>query len=314
LSFQKFEEDDLKDSLVVDKQGYICGYVSGFKVGTNKITASLYGYEVKNTKIPDQDELIKRLYEFAPRKGMLNRKLSTQEFYDWIKESLNLPNNETVKIDHMVKYASDRNIVIPMKTEKVERKVAKGAIDWFCVNKIAFTDLGKCVLLDIALEGKKRGDVSSDKVSFMSTEEVAGKLVIDSEGKIVGSASKFLIGSPPGLSIILKRVVDEQKTFTPENLKRELIPSRFRNEKELLTQIKKDLNLKSIDDYPERAIVIWAKKKKIKFKQDKGNQIEDLMEITVSWDKIAGIHDVALLKEPIESFIEKENEVEMSVS
>jgi deoxyhypusine synthase len=46
-------------------------------------------------------------------------------------------------------------------------------------------------------------------------------------------------------------------------LRKSLIPSRFRDEKELLAQVKKDLKIDNLNDYGERALLLWAKKKNI---------------------------------------------------
>ena len=72
-------------------------------------------------------------------------------------------------------------------------EVEKGFIGWKSVDKIAFSDLGKCIILNDSLEAKKRGIAPSDTVELVGTKELAGKKVIDFKGKIIGSAKKLCL-------------------------------------------------------------------------------------------------------------------------
>ena len=299
MSSQKYREDELIGSLVVDNEGYKCGYVSGFKVESNNIVVSLYGYNTRNLETPDVEELTRRLLEFAPRKRFFNRQITMEELFDLIRNSFNLLNKEPLSLEHLLKYANTREISVPMKNEKAEVKVERENVSWNCVDKIAFTDLGKCILLNEPVEAKKRGIAISSDVRFKGTEELADKMVIDAEGKIVGSASKFLIGSPPGLSINLERSKKEYN-IDIEALKKSLIPSKFKDEKEFLDEVKRDLKIKTMNNYSEHAINIWAKIKNIDVQNKMNEKREVIMEIQVSWDRIAKIGDVIILKEPIE--------------
>lgn len=309
MDSRKYREEELVDSLVVDNEGYICGYVSGFNVESTNIVVNLYGYDVKKLESPNEEELIQRLLELAPKKGIVSRQLNTEEFYDWIRTSLNLSNKEPVSMEHLVKYANFKNIVVPTKFEEVKVKVEKGATDWPCIDKIAFTDLGKCIILNAAIEAKKRGIAPTNKVCFKSTEDLSGKIVIDSEGKIVGSAEKFLVGSPPGLLMALERM-NREEHIDIEALKKLVIPSKFRDEKEFFSEVKKNLKLETLNDYD---LTVWAKRNNINVQNRTIEQKEIVMEVPISWDKIAKIGDVVILKEPIEVLSENATQIPASV-
>ena len=130
------------------------------------------------------------------------------------------------------------------------------------VDKVAFTDLGKCVLLNEPIEAKIRGVEINKKLDYKSTDFLAGRTVIDSDGKIIGSAVKFLIGSPPGLLINIERLVKSEYVDI-EALKKTLIPTMFRDTDQLIKQVKKDMMLREVteEDLPK-----WANKNKINVK------------------------------------------------
>ncbi|MHA2290483.1 MAG: hypothetical protein ACXABG_16985, partial [Promethearchaeota archaeon] len=206
----KYTEDELVDSLIVDKEGYICGYVTNFRVEPNTIMINAYNYEKKNVENPDEEELIRRLRKFLPQKSFFNRQSNGDNFYDWIREEMRLSQREPVELDHLIDYAKSENIEIPYLKKEVNVKIEKTPFPWSYVDKVAFTDLGKCVLLNEPIEAKIRGVEINKKLDYKSTDFLAGRTVIDSDGKIIGSAVKFLIGSPPGLLINIERLVKSE--------------------------------------------------------------------------------------------------------
>lgn len=296
-----YKEEELADGLVVDKEGYICGRIANFNVEPDRIIVNLYGYNTKNIETPDEEALVQRLLELV-QKRFLRHESGMEEFYDWVRETLNLSNREPVTLEHLVEYAKTKNIDIPYKTQEIKVKIEKGSIDWSKVDKIVFTDLGKCVLLKEAVEAKNRGIAISDKISYKSTEYLAGRLIIDSEAKIVGSAVKFLIGSPPGILINIERLVRMEQPDL-EALKRTLVPSQFKDLKHLFNRVKKDLRLKNATD---EDLPIWAKRNNINVPTKVVERREVVMELPVDWNKIAKIGDVVILEEPIEVLIEED--------
>ena len=295
----KFQDEELWDSLVVDREGYVCGYIDNFKVESNKIIVNLYEYDVKKVETPDEEELIQRLLELAPTKGVFHQKLSLEEFYDSVRETLHLSNREPVTLELLVEYAKNRNIEIPNKTQTTKVKTGKGSINWSWVDKLAFTDLGRCILLKKAVEAEKRGIALNKKVDYKSTEYLSGRMVIDSDAKIVGSVAKFLVGNPPGILVNIERMSKEQRPDV-ETLKQSLIPSRFKDTKQLSNKVKKDLQLGTISDDD---LALWAKRNKIDV-QNKVIERRDVeTEVPIDWGKISKIGDVVVLKKSIEVLI-----------
>ena len=304
MALPTYREDELIDSIVIDKEGYICGYIANFQIESTQILINLYHYDTQTIEAPDEDELVRRLLEVIPKKGVFNRGSGNGGLYALVREILRLPNNEPVTLEHLIEYAKARRIEIPYKTHDVQTKIDKGSINWSDVNKIGFSDLGKCVILNKAVETKKRKIKNSlnKKVSYKSTEHLAGKKVIDSEANIVGTASRFLIGTPPGLLINIERVAKKRNNDI-EALKRALIPSRFKDERELLEKVRKDLKLKVLNDYSTRALAVWAQKNNIDVRESTSVQREAVMDISVSWDKIDVIGDVVMLRDPLEALL-----------
>ena len=301
MNSKKYTEEELEDSLVLDMEGYICGYVSGFNIDAKNIGLNLYGYDMKNREVPDAEELLRRLMELAPRRGVTKRQLTTKEFYDWVRDSLNLSKKEPVNTEHLVKCATFKNIVVPTKTEEIKVKVEKASIKWADLDKITFTDLGKCVLLKSAVEAKKRGIAPTEKVEFESTKELHGKIVVDSRGEIVGTAAKFLMGSPPGLLVNLERMTKEEFTDV-ESFKKLVIPSMFKDEEEFSNQLKKESLFESLNDHD---IAVWAKRNNIDAQNTIIEHKELIMEVPVNWDRIDKIGDVVILKDSLETLQEQ---------
>ena len=301
MNSRKYTEEDLEDSLVLDKEGYICGYVSGFSVDADSIGLNLYGFDVKNREVPDAEELLRRLMELAPRQGVSKRRLTTKEFHDWIRESLNLSKREAVNTEHLVRYATFKNIVVPVKTEDTKVKVEKEPIKWSDVDTITFTDLGKCIRLKSAVEAKKRGIAPKEQVEFQSTDELLGKLVVDSRGEIVGTAAKFLMGSPPGMLINLEQMTREEFTDV-EAVKKVIIPSKFKDEKDFSNQVKKEFDLEILTDHD---LALWAKRNNINAQNTIIEHRIVVMEVPVNWDRIDRIGDVVILKDSAETLQEQ---------
>lgn len=310
MTLSMYREEELIDGLVVDSEGYICGYVAGFTVKPDRITINLYDYETKKVKTINEGELTQRLLAYIQKKKKdkkalfpIRRRSDLRDLHDLVRKRLNLPDKEPVNLELLVKYAKAEDVEVPFITQEVKLKVKKGSIEWSEVDKIAFSDLGRCILLSEAVEANRRGIPPSDKVGYKSTEELAGKVVIDTEARIVGSAVKFLVGDPPGILINVERLIRLERP-DPEGLKKILIPSRFVNLKQLFNQVERDLGLKKASDAD---LLIWAKRKKIEVPLKVLERREVAMELPISWAEIAKIGDVVILKKNIEALIEEVN-------
>ena len=303
-----YKEEDLVDGLVVDKEGYICGYVGNFSVEPDHIIINLYEYDTQRVQTLNDEELVQILLEKLPQEKprsrfsfSSSRRSSLEVLYDQIKQKLNLPPNEPVSLENLVDYAKAEDIEIPYQTQEIKMKTEKGSIDWSYVDKIAFSDVGKCVLLNEAVEARNRDIASSDEIGFKSTEDLAGRIVLDSEAKIVGSAVKLLVGYPPGLLINLERVIRVEQ-FDSEALKRALIPTTYISVQKLFDQVKEEMGLK---DATEDDLLAWARKNKIDIPNKVIERRDMVMELPIEWSQIAKIGDVVILKKNIESLIEE---------
>ena len=305
---ETYKEEDLVDGLVVDKEGYICGYVANFSVEPDHIIINLYEYDTQRVQTLNDEELIQRLLEQLPQEKPRSRfsfssrrKSGLEALYDRVKQKLNLPLSEPVSLENLVEYATAEDIEIPYQIQELKMKTEKGSIDWSYVDKIAFSDVGKCVLLNEAVEARNRNISLSDEIGFKSTEDLADRIVLDSEAKIVGSAVKLLVGYPPGLLINLERVIRVEQSDA-EALKRALVPTTLIGVQQLFNQVKNDLGLKNAT---EDDLLTWARRKKIDVPNKVIERRDVVMELPIDWDQIAKIGDVVILKKDIESLIKE---------
>lgn len=308
LSLRMYREEDLLDNLVVDKEGYVCGRVSGFDVEPDLIVVKLYEYETKRTEVPDEEGLIQKLSQLVPRKKFSRREFDMEEFYDWIRGMIQLSNKEPVTLEHLIEYAKNNKIDVPYKAQEVKVRIDRGSVQWSSIDKIAFSELGRCVLLKDIVETKNRGISLNNGVAYKSTELLRGRIVLDSDARMIGSAVKFLVGDPPGILINIERIFREEKGDI-EALKNKIIPSMFKDENELSRKVRKDLGNVTDDD-----IIIWAKKKGINVLNKTVERRETMMELPVEWDKIAKIGDVIILAKPIEDLMQQPTVIDTSIN
>jgi hypothetical protein len=303
-----YKEEDLVDGLVVDKEGYICGYVANFSVEPDRIIINLYEYDTQRVQTLNDEELVQKLLEQLPQEKPRSRfsfssrsKSGLDALNDRVKQKLNLPSSEPVSLENLVDYAKAEGIEIPYQIQELKMKTEKGSIDWSYVDKIAFSDVGKCLLLNEAVEAKNRNISLSNEIGFKSTEDLADRIILDSEAKIVGSAVKLLVGYPPGILINIERVIRVEQS-DPEALKRALVPTTFIDVQQLFNQVKNDLGLKNATDDD---LLTWARRRKIDVPNKVIERRDAVMELPIGWDQIAKIGDVVILKKDIESLIEE---------
>jgi len=303
-----YREEDLVDGLVVDKEGYVCGYVANFSVKPDRIILNLYKYDTQRVQTLDEDELIQRLLAHLPQEKPRSRfsfssrpKAGPEALYDRVKQTLNLPPQGPVSLENLVDYAVAEGVEIPYQIQELKMKTETGSIDWTYVEKIAFSDVGKCLLLNDAVEARNRNITPSDEIGFKSTEDLAGRIVLDADAKIVGSAVKLLVGYPPGILINVERVIRMEQP-DPDALKQALVPTTYLDVQQLFDQVKSDLGLKSATDDD---LLTWARRRKMELPTRAIERREVVMELPLSWDQIAKIGDVVILKKDLAALIEE---------
>lgn len=308
MTMGTYREEDLIDGLVVDKEGYVCGYVENFSVEPDRIIINLYVLDTQRIQTLDEDELLQRLLAGLPQEAPRSRfsfssrpRTGPDALYERVKQTLKLSSRDPVSLENLVDYAAAEGIEIPYQIQEVKLKTEKGSVDWSYVDKIAFSDAGKCILLNDAVEARNRNIEPSDEIGYKSTEDLAGRIVLDAEAKIVGSAVKLLVGAPPGILINVERVIRMEQP-DPDALKRALVPTPYADVQQLFDQVKNDLGLRSASDDD---LLSWARRRKMDLPTRAIERREVVMELSLSWDQIAKIGDVVILKNGIEALIEE---------
>ena len=301
------KEEELLDSLVVDSEGYICGKVDSFDIKPEKIMIKLYGLEMKKVKIPDIDKLTKDLLMLAPKEGLLRTRMpSIEALHERIRTELGLPTSASISTSELIMFAEARKVTIPAEIVDKQVRVDKGSADWNLVDKIGFSEIGKCVLLSEPIEAKRRGIEVSEKVPYYGTTYLSGRTVIDANAKIIGSAVRVLL-SVGALGLLIQEE-EITKTEPPDidALINGLIPSMFRSEKELDMAVAKDLKLRgrfTVEEIRSRYLISWAQSKGIDIPKKVEKRVEVKREFSIDWPDIKKIGDVIILNRPIEELI-----------
>ena len=301
LLAQKYTEDQLKDTLVIDSAGYICGWISSFEVKPQKIVVNIYNYETQSEEVLDQKVLLQRLVEFErrfkPSKGLFRRKLDQAYVRTLVRDALKIPADQAVSEDHFVEYAKKQGLTIPRKQVETRKRVEiRDIVDWQHVSRVGFTDLSKCALLTEPIEAKRRGISVKKDVPFKDTEYLEGRMVIDAEAKHFGSAVRLLIGLPPGILVNREHIVKREAPDL-QRLKASLIPAEYRNERALDSQIKHDMELTTVTD---QDLLEWADGNDLPIPTTIEQRKEVERELPISWEKVSCIGDVVVLNDTIE--------------
>jgi sporulation protein YlmC with PRC-barrel domain len=297
LSAQKYTEDQLRDTLVIDSTGYICGWISSFEVKPQQIVVNIYNYETQSEEVLDQAVLLKRLVKYVPQQGLFRREPTLADVHTLVRDALKLPAGHTVGEEHLVKYAKKQGLTIPRKQVETRKRVEyRDIVDWQHVSRVGFTDLGKCALLTEPIEAKRRGISVKKGVPFKDTEYLEGRMVIDAEAKHFGSAVRLLIGLPPGILVNREHLV-KREVPDLERLRASLVPAEFRNVKALDNQIKRDMELTTVTD---QNLLEWAEGNDLTIPTTIEQHKEVERELPISWDKVSCIGDVVVLNDTVE--------------
>ena len=300
LLAQRYTEDQLKDALVIDSAGYICGWISSFEIKPRKIVVNIYNYETQSEEVLDQKVLLKQLVEYERRfkkSGLFQRKLDQADVRTLVRDALKIPADQAVSANHLVEYAKKEGLTIPRKQVETRKRVEiRDIVDWQHVSRVGFTDLGKCALLTEPIEAKRRGVSVKKEVEFKDTEYLEGRMVIDAEAKHFGSAVRLLIGLPPGILVNREHLVTREVPDLKQ-LKASLIPAEFRNVKVLYNQIKHDMELTSVTD---QDLLEWADGNDLPIPTTTEQHKEVERELPISWEKVSCIGDVVVLNDTVE--------------
>ena len=140
-------------------------------------------------------------------------------------------------------------------------------------------------------------------VPYKSTEEIRGKLVLDSMARIIGHAQKILIGRPLGLRVALETYREEEEVDFEALM--EMLSSRFKNPKALFKQVAKDLGIKP-DQVTRDHILSWAEMAGIDIPKKKVRRLVTKNILDLPWTAIRKIGDVILLNKSLEELLSGE--------
>ncbi len=285
------EEERFLDTLVVDSEGFICGRVESLEIRPDRVLIKLYKDVVEKKEVVDVDKLKEML--MIALFGKVNPK-NEKKLYEKVRKDLRLPSSYQIGPSELVDYARRIGLEIPVKVVTTRtRKSVEEPIDLELVECVNETELGKCLILKEPWEALRRGIEVPREPPYMSTAEIKGKLVIDSEAKIIGHAEKVLIGKHLGLRIAVERV--EETEYVDFNaLYRELL-ARFKKPKKLAERISKDLGIKP-DQITKEHVVAWAERVGIKVPRKKERRLIKITSIDIPWTGIKKIGDVVILK------------------
>ncbi|RLI33351.1 hypothetical protein DRO56_01910 [Candidatus Bathyarchaeota archaeon] len=302
MSNRKYREEELLDALVVDSEGHIAGRVGSFVVTPRTIIVKLYELEKKSRTEPDEEELVKRLMKVVPKKkGLLSKAPSLEDLYADVRKELGKEATEEVTLEDLVRYAEVKGVEVPQRVVEEGVKVERGEFPWGLVKKIGVSSIDKCLLLrePMGPEGKERK--IQRRPPLYGTDALRGKLVIDSEGRIIGRADRFLLGIPPGI-LITKEVVERREIPDLDALERQLVPGRFKTRKDLYQTVAIFHGLSGqlrADDLKSRYLLGWAQSQGIDIpmivEEEKTTE-----ELVADWTDIGKIDDVILLKKSLE--------------
>ncbi len=120
-----YTEEDLVDCQVVDKEGYICGYIRNFNVESDKIIINLYDVNSKDVEVVAEEEFIEKLMNLLPKERMFQNSISIETLHQKVRQKLGLSGAEAITLDHLINYANTVSLKIPMQIQKIREEVEK---------------------------------------------------------------------------------------------------------------------------------------------------------------------------------------------
>lgn len=302
MSSEKYREEELLEALVVDSEGHIVGRIGSFAVTPRTIIVKVYGLERRSRIELDKEELLKKLMGLLPKKrGLLSKDPSLDDLNAEIRKELGKETKEEITLEDLVRYAEMKEVEVPERTVEDEVKVDRVEFPWGLVKKIGISPIDKCLLLREPIEPSGKVRTSRKRPPFYGTESLKEKIVVDSEGRIIGRAERFLLGIPPGL-LIMKEVLQRNEIPDLDELERQLVSERFKTKKELYQTVASAYGLSGqfrAEDLKARYLLGWAYSQEIDVPMIFEEQ-RAVEELAVDWTDIDKISDVILLKRSLE--------------
>ena len=295
------EEEKFIGTLVVDSEGYICGRVASFEIMPDKVLMTLYKEEVEEKEVVDLERLKETLMMFLFNKVSPKHE---KKLYDKIRKELKLPSKAPITEEELVTFARMLGLEIPTKkVRSLSRVNVNEPVDMALVEQVNESPLGRAVILKEPWEAKRRGLPIVKGVPYKTTEEVKGKLVLDSKARIIGHAQKILIGRPLGLRVALETYKEEEEVDFEALM--EFLLSRFKNPKSLFKQVAKDMGIKP-DQVTYSHVLSWAEMAGMEIPKKKVKKLVTKNILDLPWTAIRKIGDVILLNKSLEELLSGE--------
>jgi len=295
------EEEKFVGTLVVDSEGYICGRVASFEITPDRVLMRLYKEVGEEKEVVDVEKLKEALMMFLFNKVSPKHE---KKLYKKLRKELKLPSEMPITEEELVSFARMLGLDIPTKkVHSASRVNVDEPVDMELIEQVNESPLGKAVILKEPWEAKRRGVPIVEGVPYKSTEEIKGKLVLDSTARIIGHAQKILIGRPLGLRVALETYREEEEVDFEALM--EMLFANFKNPKALFKQVAKDLGIKP-DQVTRDHILSWAEMAGIEIPKKKVRKLVTKNILDLPWTAIRKIGDVILLNKSLEELLSGE--------
>ncbi len=286
------EEEALVNALVVDSEGYVCGRVYRTRYDRDEVFIDVYKLVEQRVTGPDFDRLKIELLKTLPKK--LWKPRNFRDLEEKVRKELRLHPSAHVTDRELYEYAKLKGVPIPTKVIEHRDKKIVYSFSLKQIETVGVSGLGACVILKEPVEALKLSIQPVDKVPFKSTEQVKGKLTIDSVGKILGRAQKVLLGATLFLRVDLEDVISKH-VIDLEAL------SSLGGFEALADKAASSLGIDRSSVTPEM-VLEWARREGIHIPMKIERRVEKIGEIDVRWEDIKKIGDVVLLSKKMEDY------------
>lgn len=284
------EEDKVVNALVVDSEGYICGRVLKTRYGEEEVFLDVYRVVEERAVVPDMDRLRQMLLKTLPKRILRPRGLKDLE--ERVRRDLNLHPLAPITDRELLEYAKLKGIPIPTRVHEHRDKKVVYSFSLEQVEAIGTSSLGTCVLLKEAVEAPVQ-EVGK-RVPFKNTEQVRGKLSIDAAARIIGRASKVLLGTTLVLKIDLEDVV--QRPVVDFS-----VLEGMEGASDIINRACASLGLDR-SQLTADLLYDWARAEGIRLPIKREHRVEKVGELDVRWDELRKIGDVVLLNKRLEDY------------
>jgi len=288
-----WKQEELLNSLVVDSDGYRIGFVEDIVIEPSEMKLKVY--RAKEQVKTEVDTLaLRELLLRKVKKWKWFGRPSTEDLEELIRQELG---TQEVSENTLVKYAEMHGFEVPRRdvVNRVEEESA--VVPWSDIESIGSTELGVCILLKKGYAGESE---ASPQPRYLSRQEIAGKMVIDRNGRILGSVADLLLSiNGPGVRVRRGRLGPHMIPDVDELTR--LLAVTYASENTLAENIASKLGIPKIAALEPSAILEFAKKTGVEIPLKEITREEEQVHPTViPWSQLRKVGDVVLLEGSLE--------------